>query len=66
MFFVSNKVLSSIFKSQKQIKMKKYIATWNNRQEEIWAESLTIAKNMAQWIKCKYALKGATIVKIKK
>ena len=46
--------------------MKKYIATWNNRQEEIWAESLVIAKNMAQWIKASRSYKGATIVKIKK
>ena len=50
----------------KQIKMKKYIATWNNEQREIWAETLTIAKNMAQWIKCSNNIKGKTIVKLKK
>lgn len=50
----------------KQITMKKYIATWNNEQREIWAESLVIAKNMAQWIKCSNAIKGKTIVKLKK
>jgi hypothetical protein len=58
---------SNCNKSQsKTQKMKKYIATWNNEQREIWAETLTIAKNMAQWIKCSNAIKGKTIVKLKK
>jgi len=46
--------------------MKKYIATWNNEQKEIWAENLEIAKNRAKWIKVSYAIKGKTIVKLKK
>jgi hypothetical protein len=47
--------------------MKNYTATWNNEQRTIRAESLKIAKKMAQWIKISNCyINGKTIVKLKK